>query len=905
MSEHAWSQEHIAASIAGGLGAAESERLQKHLRECPACASALEASRRFDQRLASLFEIARPRPDLEDRALQAFRRGPEHKPLRAGEVWGTRMAIAAGVAAVLTAGGFVGTHLDRLPGPENVGWQFAKRSTGPESVPTESVPDKDLTNEDLGFQSNLEGALPYLDRTDKQTVDAVVIQDNLGQPNAPEQRGRTDRGTERYHERDIKLNEGDAGLGLPPLTGQNGKVASNHAQADTYTRYVKNIDSMWLLSPANPYYAGGYTAPGNFALGDRGDKENMFRFGTNMASSEPGASQSKAPPVYQPPGSSSSTADRPVATPLDSAPVQKAPAQKPGADVPDAIAKSASVSPEVAGRNIVIRTGEMEFIIDSFDAAAATVTKLVKDIKGGFVATINSEKLSNGKMKGTVTVRVPPDQLDGLLLDLRRELGKGGEITGSRIGSQDVTKQYTDLESRLKAARTMEQRLLQIIKEGGKGEIKGLIEAERELGNWQTKIEEYEGELRYYANRVALSTLTITLTEREIQAAAGITESERVQAGVEVEDVDQAYLKLLAAVAEAKGRITKSEMKQQSAGLFSATVNFEAAADAAGPLRDRLRQLGRIARMDTDRFQRPEGAVTKNAKIERGDALFFVQLYNLANIAPQEVAVLQAAVPDVPAAFRSLREAVAKAKGRELLAQLNKQEQQNFTAQFDFEVPRSEEPTLRAAIETLGEVVSRQATRAPDSGNVTDAKVMIRASLIAVNQIKPRQKEILTLEVADVDQSRVLFEAEVEKVYGREIDSQFTRDRSGRLTAKLVFETPYAAATGLVERFKSAGAVRVFQSTRDPQAPEGKYATARIEVTLTNADRIVAADEGLWPQTRQGLMYSATVLLTSVKWAVFGLCVVLPWAVIGYLCIRIIRSLLRSNRSNTPPTTST
>jgi len=36
-------------------------------------------------------------------------------------------------------------------------------------------------------------------------------------------------------------------------------------------------------------------------------------------------------------------------------------------------------------------------------------------------------------------VRVPPDRLDALLLDLRKELGKAGELKGQRIGSQDIT----------------------------------------------------------------------------------------------------------------------------------------------------------------------------------------------------------------------------------------------------------------------------------------------------------------------------------------------------------------------------------------------------------------------------------------------------------------------------------
>src|SRR5262249_39830987 len=156
---------------------------------------------------------------------------------------------------------------------------------------------------------------------------------------------------------------------------------------------------------------------------------------------------------------------------------------------------------------------------------------------------------------------------------------------GLRISAQDITKQYTDLESRLRAARAMEQRLLAIIKDG-KGEIKQLLEAEKELGVWRTKIEEFEGELRDVTNLAALSTLTIPLTEKEIRTAAEVTENEQVQAGVEVEDVDKAYQQILAAVMEAKGHISKSEIKQLGAGQFNASLSFEVAPDRSGPLRD-------------------------------------------------------------------------------------------------------------------------------------------------------------------------------------------------------------------------------------------------------------------------------------------------------------------------------
>lgn len=48
----------------------------------------------------------------------------------------------------------------------------------------EEQPDQNLTNEDLGLQSDTAAALPELQRIENQTVDAVVSQDNIGQPNA-------------------------------------------------------------------------------------------------------------------------------------------------------------------------------------------------------------------------------------------------------------------------------------------------------------------------------------------------------------------------------------------------------------------------------------------------------------------------------------------------------------------------------------------------------------------------------------------------------------------------------------------------------------------------------------------------------------------------------------------------
>ncbi len=171
--------------------------------------------------------------------------------------------------------------------------------------------------------------------------------------------------------------------------------------------------------------------------------------------------------------------------------------------------------------------------------------------------------------------------------------------------------------------------------------------------------------------------------------------------------------------------------------------------------------------------------------------------------------------------------------------------------------------------------------------------MLYRVGLFSTTKLRPRETATLAVEVANVDQTAAVFAAQAAEAKGRQLDAHSERDRNGRVTAHLVYEVPLATAGSLVERFKEAGKVRAYQSARDPQAVDGRFATARIDVTLSNEERIVAEDEGLWPQVRRGLSYSAAVLLTSVTWVVFGLCVVLPWAVVGYVGYRLLRWLFR------------
>ncbi len=860
MSEHAWVVENLAAYVAGGLTAAERERIQRHVADCADCARAFEEVRVVDSQLDALFTPVRPGPGLEDRSIQALRQMPRPR-FRFSRVNKALLAVAAVLFFAIV--GAAATALDdasMFPFPDRL---LALR---PSSATIASDTLSDLSSSSQRGHGLWKGRLgAKASALGDQTADFDVA------------------ARRRLHESELERAEASKtslGFGFhPPAFGRAG-IAANRTD-------VKELGDR-LRSDGAPALQAGDKENG------RSGKEALESLAEKK---EPAKVEGLPAPAAPSPDNQSSgkTAGERANLRMDlPALVAQADAGNKG---------SAAPPPEPAGRKI-IRSGEIDFEIDSFDNAVAVITRLIAGVKGGFITTVNSEKLPNGKVRGSVVVRIPPEKLDALVLDLRKELAKMGDLKGQRIGSQDITKQYTDLESRLRAARTMEERLLKIIKEG-KGQVKDLVLAEQELGKWRTKVEELEGDLRFYAHQVALSMLTVNLTEKEIRQAAVITESERVTTGIEVEDVEKAYRAALAAVAEATGRVTKSDLKQHSAGQFNAVLHFEVPADAAGTVRDRLKQLGTVARLDIDRVQQADGGelTVKNGKLKRGPTQFIVSIYNLVSVAPRETVVLRVAATDVAAAYRTLRAAVDKAQGRVTNAGFNEQDQQNISAQLDFDISRASEETLQTALAGAGEVLSRQVTRLPAGENVTDAKVQFNVVLLSARTIPPRETTALVVEVGDVDAALAVLAAQVRETGGRTEATQRHQDPSGRVTDQAPYVVPLTAAPGVIAKIRTTGRVREQRDSTNEQAPAGKLAVARLEVTWTNAEQLVPGEAGLWAQLWRGLSFSLRGLAVSASWLIIGVLVVLPWVLLIYFVVWLVRRLWRSGGTSPGPVT--
>lgn len=163
-----------------------------------------------------------------------------------------------------------------------------------------------------------------------------------------------------------------------------------------------------------------------------------------------------------------------------------------------------------AGRKL-IRNGEMSIEVRDFDATARKVTEIAQSF-GGYVADSQASG-DGGRRSGTMTIRVRADAFDEALKALRA-LGK---VQTEHVGTQDITKAYTDLEARLRVKSDAAERIREILKSRS-AKLADVLEAEKQLSALIEQIEVMRGERRFYDQQVALSTISADLHEPEAVA---------------------------------------------------------------------------------------------------------------------------------------------------------------------------------------------------------------------------------------------------------------------------------------------------------------------------------------------------------------------------------------------------
>jgi glycine cleavage system regulatory protein len=236
----------------------------------------------------------------------------------------------------------------------------------------------------------------------------------------------------------------------------------------------------------------------------------------------------------------------------------------------------------------IIRTGDVSLEVDSYEATYTKLSDLMTAEKGQ-IAAASTQKMANGKIQATVTLRVPPERFEAVLAKLK----EFGSVRNQRIGSEDVTKAYIDLETRLKGKEILAERLRKLLAEG-KGTVKELMEVEVQLGATNEAIEQIKGEIKYYDNLVGLSTITLRLSEKDLGQPFEYVQSLQSNIAVTAKDPDDAYVKAQKEITDAGGQVVDSKMTRQNDGSSIGTIRGRVDAEKFPALREALKRLGTV-----------------------------------------------------------------------------------------------------------------------------------------------------------------------------------------------------------------------------------------------------------------------------------------------------------------------
>jgi len=159
---------------------------------------------------------------------------------------------------------------------------------------------------------------------------------------------------------------------------------------------------------------------------------------------------------------------------------------------------------------LVIKNASLSIAVNDPLKSMDTISHMAEAM-GGFVvsADMYQQSLNNGIKvpQVSMTIRVPAEKLDEALTTIKAETDQ--PIISENKSSQDVTAEYTDLDSRLTNLQAAEKKLQEIMDSATKTE--DVLSVYSQLVSVREQIELIKGQMKYYEQSAALSSISIQL----------------------------------------------------------------------------------------------------------------------------------------------------------------------------------------------------------------------------------------------------------------------------------------------------------------------------------------------------------------------------------------------------------
>jgi hypothetical protein len=164
---------------------------------------------------------------------------------------------------------------------------------------------------------------------------------------------------------------------------------------------------------------------------------------------------------------------------------------------------------------LVIRNANLSLVVEDPGQYADDISKLA-ELLGGFVVSSNvfqsSSSTSNRvATRASVSVRVPVESLDEALEEIVKD---AIDVREKRISGEDVTQQFTDLQSKLRNLEAAEEQLLLIMDQAT--DTEDVLRVFNDLRSVREQIEVIKGQMNYFQDSARLSLITVELIPDEL-----------------------------------------------------------------------------------------------------------------------------------------------------------------------------------------------------------------------------------------------------------------------------------------------------------------------------------------------------------------------------------------------------
>jgi len=180
---------------------------------------------------------------------------------------------------------------------------------------------------------------------------------------------------------------------------------------------------------------------------------------------------------------------------------EKSSSGDPGAAEEPILADHGQMAPMIA------RRAELRVAVERLEEARGRMDRILSQHKG-YVAQLSASAESGSERTVFASLRVPADQLDVCLAELK----KLGRVTQESQAGEEVTQQHLDLVARLKNSRNTEARLNGVLQQRN-GPVKEILEVEKESARVRGEIEQMDAEQQTLEHRVDFATIDLKLAE--------------------------------------------------------------------------------------------------------------------------------------------------------------------------------------------------------------------------------------------------------------------------------------------------------------------------------------------------------------------------------------------------------